>query len=185
MAYLGNILLFAGKKAPYGCAFCDGSLLSKKTYDVLFDLIGSTYGDDGKGNFAVPNLNCRVPVGTGKAIDRTTEYVYGEIGGNDQYMLQPANIPNHNHQLSGRVRVHNEGANSNAPESNYFSYAAIDKDYQNKADGTMNANLIAIELIPSSERPVEQKAVNNMQPYIAINYIICIDGNIFPYPSHS
>jgi microcystin-dependent protein len=180
MDFLGNILLFAGKIPPQDYVFCDGRFLSKTIFDALFHLIGYTYGGDGEDKFAVPNLNLRVPIGTGKGNSSSTEYAYASSGGKDQYWIQQGNIPNHEHEMSGRIRVHNQQANSNTPESNYFSYTANDKDYGDTADGTMSENLIEIGLYPDSVSPVEQKPINNMQPYIAINYIICVYGR---YPS--
>jgi microcystin-dependent protein len=182
MAFIGNILLFAGTKLPQGFMFCDGSLISKDDYPALFNLIGTTYGGDGKPKFAVPNLNLRVPIGTGKENERP-DYGYAESGGKDQYMIAPASTPAHNHQLTGRIKVYDQEANAYTPKNNFFSYSTNDKDYRNTADGTMAENLIEIELMPSSDHPVQQKAINNMQPYIAINYIICV-GDDYPYPSH-
>ena len=64
--YVGEIRMFAGNFAPVGWAFCDGSMLSIAVYDVLFQLIGTTYGGDGQSIFALPDLRGRVPVHIGQ-----------------------------------------------------------------------------------------------------------------------
>ena len=60
--YVGEIRMFAGNFAPLGWAFCDGQLLSIAENEVLFQLIGTTYGGDGQNTYALPDLRGRVPV---------------------------------------------------------------------------------------------------------------------------
>ncbi|MGZ8559853.1 MAG: tail fiber protein [Chitinophagaceae bacterium] len=60
---IGEIKIFTGGNAPYGWAFCQGQLLPAADYPALFQLIGTTYGGDGRKNFALPDLRSAVPVG--------------------------------------------------------------------------------------------------------------------------
>ena len=62
---IGEIKIFTGNYAPYGWAFCHGQLLPATDYPVLFQLIGTTYGGDGRKNFGLPDLRSAVPVGVG------------------------------------------------------------------------------------------------------------------------
>jgi microcystin-dependent protein len=184
MAFLGEIALFAGTTAPYGWVFCDGQLLFENDYPALFHLIGETYGSNkSEKKFAVPNLCARVPIGTGQENQQAHDYDLAELGGTEEITLQESNIPKHNHKLLGKIRVSSQEANSNTPGGNYFSYTATDKDYSDKADKTMNPSLIVVGLGDSSVGSMTPRAINNMQPYIAINYIICASD--YPYPSPS
>lgn len=89
--YVGEIKMFAGNYAPSGWAICQGQLLSITDYQTLFDLIGTTYGGDGKNTFALPDLRSRVPM------HRGNNHVLGEQGGAEQVMLTVAQMPNHTH----------------------------------------------------------------------------------------
>ncbi|MDO9334050.1 MAG: tail fiber protein [Dehalococcoidales bacterium] len=62
---LGEIFMFAGNFAPAGTAFCNGQILSIATYNVLYAIIGTTYGGDGQSTFALPDLRGRVPMHRG------------------------------------------------------------------------------------------------------------------------
>jgi len=64
-SYIGEIILATYNRTPQGFVPCDGSLLSIANYPYLYQLIGTTYGGDGKTNFAVPDLRGRVPLGAG------------------------------------------------------------------------------------------------------------------------
>ena len=79
--YVGEIRMFAGNFPPSGWEFCDGQLLAIATNDVLFNLIGTTYGGDGQTTFALPDLRGRAAVGQGTGPGLST-YVVGEYGGN-------------------------------------------------------------------------------------------------------
>lgn len=70
-AMLGEVKLFAGTFAPRGWAFCEGQLLPISSYSALFSILGTTYGGDGRTNFALPDLRGRVPVspGTGPGLE--------------------------------------------------------------------------------------------------------------------
>ena len=60
--YVGEIRMFGGSFAPAGWMFCAGQLLPISENEVLFQLIGTTYGGDGQETFALPDLQGRIPV---------------------------------------------------------------------------------------------------------------------------
>src|SRR5438874_6748871 len=94
--YVGEIRLFAGNFAPAGWMFCNGAPLPISENDVLFQLIGTTYGGDGETTFNLPDLQGRVPVhmGTGNS---GTNYQMGEKAGVEEVTLTQQQIPNHTH----------------------------------------------------------------------------------------
>src|SRR5215218_855849 len=97
--YIGEIRMFGGNFAPVGWAFCDGSLISISENDVLFNLIGTTYGGDGQSTFALPNLQSRVPMHAGTFGGLT--FQLGEQAGVESVTLTVQQIPTHTHSLLG------------------------------------------------------------------------------------
>src|SRR4030095_5443586 len=98
--YVGEIRMFGGNFAPNGWMFCEGQTLPISENEVLFQLIGTTYGGDGQETFNLPNLASRVPIhmGTGK---NGTTYQIGEMAGTEQETLTTQQIPNHTHPFLG------------------------------------------------------------------------------------
>src|SRR5215213_10014191 len=99
MPYVGEIRMFAGNFAPNGWMFCEGAPLPISENDVLFQLIGTTYGGDGQNTFNLPNLASRVPMHMGTGPDGTT-YQLGEMAGTEQETLTIQQIPNHTHPFT-------------------------------------------------------------------------------------
>src|SRR3954462_13342294 len=98
--YVGEIRMFAGNFAPNGWMFCEGAPLPISENDVLFQLIGTTYGGDGEETCNLPNLASRVPIHMGTGPDGTT-YQIGEMAGTEQETLTVQQIPVHTHTLAG------------------------------------------------------------------------------------
>src|ERR1044071_3482661 len=98
--YVGEIRMFAGNFAPNGWMFCEGQQLAISENDVLFQLIGTTYGGDGQETFNLPNLASRVPIHMGTGPDGTT-YQIGEMAGVESVTLTTQQIPNHTHAFTG------------------------------------------------------------------------------------
>src|SRR5215471_6530373 len=88
---VGEIRMFAGNFAPAGWSFCNGALIPIDQNPTLFQLIGTTYGGDGQNNFALPNLQSRVPVHVG------TGFALGQSGGAESVTLTTNTIPSHSH----------------------------------------------------------------------------------------
>src|SRR5438874_9368321 len=101
--FLAEIRIMSFNFAPKGWAMCNGQLLSISQNTALFSLLGTTYGGDGRVNFALPNLQGRVPIGQGTLAN--TNYVLGEVGGNSNVTLIATNMPAHNHAVAGPVQI--------------------------------------------------------------------------------
>src|SRR6478735_2250490 len=102
--YVGEIRMFGGNFAPAGWMFCEGQSLPISENEVLFQLIGTTYGGDGEETFNLPNLASRTPVhmGTGSGL---SAYQIGEMVGVEQVTLSVQQIPNHTHPLTGSTNL--------------------------------------------------------------------------------
>lgn len=173
--YLGEIRMFGGNFAPYGWAFCNGQLLSIQENEALFSIIGTTYGGDGMSNFAVPNIQGRAPLGSGVLVG--TSYVQGMQKGTPTVTLTTANLPPHSHPVTATVPVNSATAGANTPENNFFG--VTDNEYAATTDGTaMAADITSVTLQPTGSGV----PLNNMQPYLAVSFIIALEGL---YPSHS
>ena len=118
--YVGEIRMFAGNFAPAGWALCQGQTLAISENDVLFNLIGTTYGGDGQTTFNLPNLASRVPVHMGTGAGQS--YVIGQSAGAEQVTLTTTQIPAHSH-----VPLCNSAAGTKASPQNDV-WAALDSN---------------------------------------------------------
>src|SRR5215212_1164760 len=89
--YVGEIRMFAGNFAPAGWMFCEGQLLPISENEILFQLIGTTYGGNGQSTFALPDLRGRIPLHQGNG------FILAETGGAEQITLTVQQIPAHTH----------------------------------------------------------------------------------------
>jgi microcystin-dependent protein len=165
--YIGEIRLFAGTYAPKDWAFCNGQLIPIQQNTALFAVIGTTYGGDGKTNFALPNLMGRAAMGAGQAPGLTPRMV-GQTGGSETVTLTATQMPAHNHvpQCTGSasVDVGTEAIWAGAGRGGASMYATTPDTQMNAATlTTVGGN------VPH----------NNMQPYQTVSYIICMNG-LFP-----
>jgi microcystin-dependent protein len=166
--YVGEIRMFAGNFAPNGWMFCEGATLPISENDVLFQLIGTTYGGDGEETFNLPNLASRVLIHQGTGPDGTT-YQLGEMAGTEQETLTVQQIPNHTHSLMGTTAL---GSNA-TPAGHILSSTSggIAVYYAGGVDTNMNAQSLSPQ---GGSQPHE-----NTQPFVCINYIISLFG-VFP-----
>ena len=160
--YVGEIRMFAGNFAPQGWMLCQGQTLAITDYDVLFNLIGTTYGGDGQTTFNLPNLSSRVPVHQGSG------FVIGQMSGQESVTLTVQQIPQHTHPV-----LCNGSSSSNPAPAGSFCGATGSNAY---APGTSaNASMNASSLSPAGG----SQPHDNVMPYLAINFIISLFG-IFP-----
>lgn len=94
--FVGEIRMFGFGRTPNGWQACDGSLLSIAEYEVLFVLIGTTYGGDGQTTFAVPDLRGRIPVHQGQG-PGLSSYVTGQMAGTESVVVLAQQMPAHTH----------------------------------------------------------------------------------------
>jgi microcystin-dependent protein len=164
--YVGEIRMFAGNFAPNGWEFCDGRAMSIALNEVLFQLIGTTYGGDGESTFNLPDLRSRLP------LHRTApNFDLGETGGVEAVTLTPSQMPVHNHGLVVSTGIGNDpnpGDNVLAESSTATMFAAANP----------SVALAAQTVGPAGGNQPH----DNMQPFVALNFIISLYG-IFPSPT--
>jgi microcystin-dependent protein len=161
--------MFAGNFPPNGWMFCEGQTLPISENEVLFQLVGTTYGGDGEETFNLPNLASRVPIHMGTSASSGTTYQLGEGGGVEQVTLTTNQIPTHNHAL---LASNNPGTVSNAKTNDICSSPSINLYIEGQApDASLNAGVIGPA---GGSQPHE-----NMQPFLCINFIISLFG-VFP-----
>ena len=176
--YIAEIRLFAGNFAPRGWAFCNGQILSIAQNTALFSLLGTTFGGNGQTTFALPDLRGRVAVGPGQGPGLPAVNL-GQVAGAPTHTLIITEMPAHNHAAQNAIRAYDEGfgggGDSARPINNYWSSVASGAPYNTTTNTTMNPGAVATTVgIAGGSQPH-----NNMQPYLGVNYIICMEG-IYP-----
>lgn len=165
--YVGEIRMFAGNFAPNGWMFCEGQTLPISENEVLFQLIGTTYGGDGQETFNLPNLASRVPIHMGTGPSGTT-YQIGEMAGTEQETLTTQQIPSHNHPFIASLNP----ATGNTPVGNLIG-----------EQGTINLFLVDAPNTPMNAQSAQPSGGSqpheNCQPFLCINFIISLFGR-FP-----
>jgi microcystin-dependent protein len=162
--FVGEIRMMGCNFAPNGWAFCNGAIMAIAQNDVLYTLIGTTYGGDGQTTFGLPNLACRIPVHQGPG------YIIGQLAGTETVTLTLSQLPQHTHTVKAAIGT--GGSQVNSPAGNYWSgwtggqYAAA------PSGAFMNA--AAISTNAGGSQPHE-----NMPPFLAVNFVISLFG-IFP-----
>jgi microcystin-dependent protein len=167
--YISEIRMFAGDFAPLGWAFCEGQFLSISQYEALFQLIGTTYGGDGQVTFALPDLRGRAPVHMGQG-PGLSPYSLGQVGGVEQLTLTVPELPAHSHAAGAS----NANGTSDDPTGRVPARNAAGVPQYGT---TVDANLAPGAMLPTGGSSPH----GNMQPYLCIHYIICLEG-IFPTP---
>lgn len=167
-AFLGEIRIFAGNFAPKDWAFCNGQLIPITQNTALYSLLGTNYGGDGKNTFALPNLMGRAPMHWGAGSGLTSRNL-GQVGGSQNVTLLVSEMPHHTHEANAKtVPDSTTPAASVWANSTKFGEAI----YASEPDGTA-LNGYALSTAGSS------MPHNNMQPYLGLNFIICLSG-IYP-----
>ena len=165
--FVAEIRIFPFNFAPRGWAWCDGQLLPLSQNTALFSLLGTTYGGNGKSNFALPDLQGRAPMHPGQGPGLSLHDL-GETGGSETVTLLESEIPSHIHGLQGDE----DDANAKVPASNMF-VAAGNQMY--KSGAAPNVSMAPESLAPAGG----DQPHNNMMPYLTFYFNIALQG-VFP-----
>lgn len=170
--FVGEIRIFAGNFPPKGWAFCNGQILPLSQNTALFSLLGTNYGGDGKSNFALPDLQGRVPLGQGQG-PGLSSYELGQSAGTRTVTLLQNEIPGHAHQVYGA----SSAGNTESPGNTLWADTPGAETGQ--AYGTPGAQ-DWVSMHPNAMFPAGgSQPHNNMQPYLGLTFIIALQG-VFP-----
>ena len=166
--FVAEIRIFPFNFAPKGWAFCDGQLLPLSQNTALFSLLGTTYGGNGKSNFALPNMQGNVPMFWGQGPGLSLHDI-GETSGSETVSLLESEIPSHSHTMRGNGV---DLADTNVVSATAsFAVSASGTLYQ----GAANVMLSDQTLVPAGG----DQPHNNMMPYLTLNFCIALQG-VFP-----
>tara|TARA_R110002020_G_scaffold419962_1_gene629068 strand:- start:2319 stop:2834 length:516 start_codon:yes stop_codon:yes gene_type:complete len=161
---IAEISMFGGNFNPRSWANCDGQLLAISQNTALFSILGTMYGGDGRTTFGLPEMRGRVAVHTGSGPGLTPRQM-GERSGTETNTLTVAQLPSHGHDINAKE----EGTTDN-PSGAFIA-----------GDGT-NAFGASADVAMSNTSVANTgggQAINNMQPYMVVRYIIALQG-VFP-----
>ena len=170
-AFIGQIMMFTGTYAPKGWAFCEGQLLDiSSNNQTLFSIIGTTFGGNGRSNFALPDLRGRAPIHAGQG-PGLSNIKLGEKGGVEAVTLLQTEMPTHKHTAIVQANTPvGRGKNTTTPTG---AYLAEGGNYSSEKNVAMAADGVSVGDSGNS-MPHE-----NRSPYLVVNYIIALEG-IFP-----
>ncbi|HEX8366670.1 MAG TPA: tail fiber protein [Allosphingosinicella sp.] len=161
--FLSEIRIMSFVFAPMGWALCNGQLMPINQNQALFSLLGTTFGGDGRVNFALPDFRARVPIHVGAG------HTLGERGGEQAHTLSIAEMPTHVHVEQAST------ANATTPVAGGNYFASTNNGY------SAATNLTAIH--PQTVTNVGgSQAHLNMQPFLTLSFCIALQG-IFPSPN--
>jgi microcystin-dependent protein len=166
--FLAELRIMSFNFAPRGWALCNGQLLPINQNQALFSLLGTTYGGDGRVNFALPNMQTRVPIHFGNGITQ------GQAAGTNSHTLSVSEMPTHIHLAA--ASADSTDNNSTSAPANFFATTVDNSTLYstNPANQAMNPAVIGNA---GGSQPHE-----NRQPFLALNFCIALQG-IFPSPN--
>ena len=166
--FVAEIRIFPFNFAPKGWAFCNGQLLPISQNTALFSLLGTTYGGDGKSNFALPNMQGSAPMHPGQGPGLSLHDL-GETGGSDTVTLLESEIPAHSHGLNAS----NRQGSDQSPLNEMFAGGV----------GGISQYATPPPIIQLSNNAVAPQGGsqphNNLMPYLTLNFCIALQG-IYP-----
>jgi microcystin-dependent protein len=166
--FVAEIRIFPFNFAPRGWAWCDGQLLPLSQNTALFSLLGTTYGGNGKSNFALPDLQGRAPMHPGQGPGLSLHDL-GETGGSETVTLLESEIPAHSHAVSASQA----DGTSQAPGGEKLATGINIGQYA--SPGSMTP------LSPNALAPAGgDQPHNNMQPYLTFYFCIALQGAFPP-----
>ena len=166
--FVAEIRIFPFNFAPKGWAFCDGQILPLSQNTALFSLLGTTYGGDGKSNFALPNMQGNAPMHPGQGPGLSLHDL-GETGGSETVSLLESEIPSHSHAMRADIL--------DIADTNVVSIAA---SYALSSGGTLYQAAGGALLNDNAIAPAGgDQPHNNLQPYLTLNFCIALQG-VYP-----
>lgn len=166
--FVAEIRIFPFNFPPKGWAFCNGQILPLSQNTALFSLLGTTYGGDGKSNFALPDMQGNAPMHPGQGPGLSLHDL-GETGGSQTVTLLQSEIPGHSHSWTASNQ---DGTVQSAGQ-------------QLMANGVGGISMYAapppgVQLNPNAVAPAGgDQPHNNMQPYLTLNFCIALQG-VYP-----
>lgn len=181
MPIVGEIRAMSFGFAPEGWKKCNGQLLDPTQYAKLFALIGTTYGGDGTTSFALPNLVARIPLGFGTT-SGLSSYAIGQTGGEETHQLTEDEMPSHNHtasidNLQGSMPASTLSGGSTEPGPTTYPSSSSSLGtpiYGGTTNTNINVDVTANGVIVDDSG--NNNSHNIIQPYLAVNYIIAVEG---------
>jgi microcystin-dependent protein len=167
--FVAEIRIFPFTFAPRGWAFCNGQILPISQNTALFSLLGTTYGGDGKSNFALPNMQGNAPMHPGQGPGLSLHDL-GETGGSQTVTLLESEIPGHSHALMSLPAP----ANRTTPVENSIARVTGGSPYLPPA-GAPLVSMSNQALAPAGG----DQPHNNLQPYLTLNFCIALQG-VYP-----
>lgn len=168
--FLSEIRMMSFVFAPSGWALCNGQLLPINQNQALFSLLGTTYGGDGRVNFALPDLRARTP------IHRGSGHSLGERGGTQSHSLSIAEIPTHAHVLRASAAQADASVPFNVNTNQGLVFASSPDAIYGPATNLVATNPGTVSSVGGGQPHL------NMQPYLTISFCIALQG-IFPSPN--
>jgi len=169
--FLAEIRIFPFNFAPTGWAFCNGQVLPLSQNTALFSLLGTTYGGDGKSNFALPNMQGNSPMQPGQGAGLSLHDL-GETGGSQTVTLLESEMPSHNHTLNTSDTPATAGLGSPS--------TGLAKSEGGLAYLVPPTSPSLVQMSPNTIAPAGgDQPHNNMQPYLGLNFCIALQG-VFP-----
>lgn len=164
--FLSEIRIMSFNFAPKGWAMCNGQLLPINQNQALFSLLGTTFGGDGRVNFALPDNRGRTPIHIGNG------HTLGERGGEQAHTLSISELPTHTHVLSA-VQTGTVSGNKTAANAAALSTSTPNNIYSSAISNLVSLNAGTVTSIGGSQAHL------NMQPFLTLNFCIALIG-IFP-----
>jgi microcystin-dependent protein len=167
--FVAEIRIFPFNFAPRGWAWCDGQLMPLSQNTALFSLLGTTYGGDGKSNFALPNLQGSAPMHQGQGPGLSL-YDLGQTGGSETVTLLESEMPAHTHGLTAQTTT----ASKSTPTGNSIARVSGATPFLPPA-GAALVNMSTQAVAPAGG----SQPHNNMQPFLTLYFCIALQG-VFP-----
>lgn len=167
---VGEIRWFSGDFAPRNWRFCDGDLLLINENSALYSILGTRYGGDGQTTFALPDFRSRTAIGAGE------NWILGGISGTENNTMSVNNMPSHNHVFACNNTT--DSGSLNNPAQAFMGTGPVSSStdepvnmrYASTASGAATMNATSVESVGGNQ------PINNIQPSLGLNYIICVLG---------